>query len=247
MTKLDLNGVWQLRRTSEKNSIKATIPGDNYSALQAAGAIPDPYWRENEKDVQWVSQVDWTYEKEFQVPKELLASKHVFLNLDSVDTVATVKINGKEVGRTDNQFRRWRFEVKSALAKGKNSIAVAIKSPMKAGNDNDERLNHTIPSFWDGLSTIAHLNLIRKSQCSAGWDWGISLPSSGLMGQNYLQGADLATLEHVYTTQEHENGVCKVTVTVELFAFEDAPIGAEVPVTFAFADKVRQGVGIVPR
>ena len=247
MTKLDLNGAWLLRRTSEKNTIPAVIPGDNYSALQAAGAIPDPYWRENEKEVQWVGQVDWTYEREFQVPAALLAAKHVFLNLDSVDTVATVKINGKEVGRTDNQFRRWRFEAKNALVKGKNAISVAIKSPAKAGNDNDVRLNHTIPSFWDGLSTIEHLNLIRKSQCSAGWDWGISLPSSGMMGQNYLQTAEVARLEHVYTAQEHSKDVCKVTVTAELYAFDDTPIGTEVPVTFTFADKVRQATAVVPR
>ena len=247
MTKLNLNGAWQLRRASEKKAIPAQVPGDNYTALKDAGLIPDPYWRENEKDVQWVSQVDWIYEREFQAPAELLAAKHVFLNLDSVDTVAIVKINGKEVGRPDNQFRRWRFETKDVLKKGKNSIAVAIQSPMTAGNANDERLNHTIPSYWDGLSTIAHLNLIRKSQCSAGWDWGVSVPSSGLMGQNYLQGAELVRLEHVYTAQVHTKNTCKVTVTAELMAFDDAPIGAKVPVAFRFAGQTKTAVGKIPR
>ena len=247
MTKLNLNGAWRLRQTSEKKSIPAIVPGDNYSALKAAGIIPDPYWRENEKDVQWVAKLDWTYERDFQVPAELLQAKHVFLNLDSVDTVATVKINGQSIGAPDNQFRRWRFDAKSALKKGKNTIAVDITSPVTAGNANDERLNHTIPSFWDGLSTIAHLNLIRKSQCSAGWDWGVSVPSSGLMGQNYLQGAELVRLEHVYTAQKHTKNACKVTVTAELMAFDDAPIGAEVPVTFAFNGQTKTAIGIIPR
>ncbi len=29
--------------------------------------IPDPFYRENERDAQWVGESDWTYEREFKV------------------------------------------------------------------------------------------------------------------------------------------------------------------------------------
>ena len=87
---IDLQGTWQLRQTSEKESIPAQVPGDNYSALLENGKIPEPYFGENEELVQWVGDVDWTYERTFTVPKELLKARSVILNLDSLDTVANL-------------------------------------------------------------------------------------------------------------------------------------------------------------
>ena len=246
MARIELNGEWRLSSSAQKKGIPAMVPGDNYSALIDAGEIPDPYFRENEKDVQWVSHGDWYYTRTFEVGNALLNSRHVFLNLDSVDTVSVVTINGKEIGRTDNQFRRWRFEVKEALRKGRNTIQVAIQSPRRASDANDVLTKHQYPGFlWIG--TVEHLNLLRKMQCSGGWDWGVSLPSSGLMGQNYLQGAELVRLEHLYTAQKHSSKSCKVTVTAELRAYDDAPIGAEVPVDFTFAGKRKRVIAVIPR
>ena len=246
MARLELNGEWRLRSANEKKTIPARVPGDNYSALVEAGVIPDPYWRTNEKDVQWVSHEDWIYERDFTVGDALLKSRHVFLNLDSVDTVAVVSVNGKEIGRTDNQFRRWRFDVKAVLRKGKNTIQVAIQSPRTASDANDVLTKHQYPGFlWIG--TVDHLNLIRKTQCSGGWDWGVSVPSSGLMGQNYLQGAEVVRLEHLYTAQEHSAKSCRVTVTAELRAYDDAPIGAEVHGEFTFDGQKKQIHVVIPR
>ena len=246
MARLDLNGEWRLRSAAQKKGIPAMVPGDNYSALMSAGVIPDPYWRENEKEVQWVAHEDWIYERDFTVGDALLKSRHVFLNLDSVDTIAIVKVNGKEIAKTDNQFRRWRFDVKDVLKKGKNTIQIAIKSPHAAGDANDELTKHQYPGFlWIGK--VEHLNLIRKMQCSGGWDWGVSVPSSGLMGQNYLQGAELVRLEHLYTAQEHTAKSCKVTVTAELRAYDDAPIGAKVPVDISFDGKKKRVIAVIPR
>jgi len=104
MARIDLNGEWRLMSAKGMKGHPAMVPGDNYSALIDAGEIPDAYFRENEKDVQWVSHGNWIYKRDFTVDDALLASRHVFLNLDSVDTVATIKINNREIGRTDNQF-----------------------------------------------------------------------------------------------------------------------------------------------
>ena len=52
MNQLNLTGKWQLSQSGTKEQIPANIPGDNHSALLAAGKIPDPYFRKNEIDVQ---------------------------------------------------------------------------------------------------------------------------------------------------------------------------------------------------
>ena len=127
-----LAGTWNLRAADEKETIPCLIPGDNYSALQDAGRIPDPFWRENEVTVQWVADKDWIFARKFNVPAELLRNRAIFLSFDSIDTIAQIRVNGRLAGRADNQFRRWRFEVKRLLRPGANELEVCIESPRKA-------------------------------------------------------------------------------------------------------------------
>ena len=125
---LSLAGIWSLHAAGEGKTIPCPIPGDNYSALQDAGRIPDPYWRDNERKVQWVADTDWVFSRSFDVPAALLAHEAVYLSFDSIDTVAEVFVNGRRVGSANNQFRRWRFEVRKLLREGANTIEVRIRS-----------------------------------------------------------------------------------------------------------------------
>ncbi|MFO7536075.1 MAG: hypothetical protein R6X19_10430 [Kiritimatiellia bacterium] len=53
MLKIDLAGTWSLSRKGAKDRpLPVAVPGDNASALLAAGKIPDPYDRMNELAVQ---------------------------------------------------------------------------------------------------------------------------------------------------------------------------------------------------
>ena len=45
--------------------------------------------------MQWVSRQPWIFRRQFAVGPEMLSAQSVFLNLDSVDTFAQVRINGK--------------------------------------------------------------------------------------------------------------------------------------------------------
>ena len=44
---LDLSGTWSLCDGKGGNKVEALVPGDNYTALEAAKILPDPYWRCN--------------------------------------------------------------------------------------------------------------------------------------------------------------------------------------------------------
>ena len=60
--RLDLNGSWQLSRSGLDDWIPATVPGCVHTDLLAAGKIPDPFYRDNEKSLQWIGETSWTYQ-----------------------------------------------------------------------------------------------------------------------------------------------------------------------------------------
>ena len=244
---IDLCGTWQLRKTADPaHSLPAQIPGDNYSALLENGEIPDPYYGENERDVQWVADTDWTYERTFIVPQGLLQAQGVLLNLDSVDTVATIFLNDKEVARTENQFLRFRMDVKPFLQEGENTIRLEFRAVREAGEDAAKKMLFHPPEMgW--FATVKKLNYIRKSQCSSGWDWGISLPSSGMTGKCYLEGVDQAVLDYAYDTQTHKKGSCDILFTAELTPLDSTPIGDTVTVEFLFNGQRQKATATVPR
>ena len=104
MTGTDLRGTGQREGAGEE--VAAEIPGDSHSALLAAGKIEDPYWGTNELDLQYLNGQDWVFSRSFEVSAQVLATPSVYLHFDSIDTVATVFVNGQVVGRSDNKIGR---------------------------------------------------------------------------------------------------------------------------------------------
>lgn len=231
MQKVDLKGVWQLRQAGTEETIKAQVPGDTHSALLAAGKIPDPYWGENELQVQWVGRQDWIYSRTFQVSEEMLAETSVFLNCDRLDTITEISINGHKVGTTDNMFRRYRFEVKEFLRPGENEISILFKSAERTAIERSKELPYEIPMIHNPVQS-PHINLVRKVPCHGGWDWGCCLMVAGIYGDIYLGATSLGRIEYVYTTQTHSPGTCLVEVTAEV----ESPEGGETELEVTLGD-----------
>ena len=243
---LSLDGVWRLRAADETESIDCRIPGDNDSALQAADRIPDPYWRRNELAVQWVADKDWIFSREFEVSAELLRRRAVYLSFESIDTAAEVFVNGRLAGTADDEFRRWRFEVKRLLREGVNEIEVRIASPRRAARAVvlAEHPDAAPQAVNDG--SVMGLNYLRKCQCSAGWDWGISLPASGLYGGVSLIGADKVLFDSAWCDQKHRTGKCRVEATVRLVPVHGAKPGEPIEARICFDGEEKVVRGRVP-
>jgi len=62
---------------------------------------------------------------------DTLSHKQVILRCEGLDTLATIRINGRELGQTDNIFRTWEFDAKPLLQTGENKIEILISSPAK--------------------------------------------------------------------------------------------------------------------
>lgn len=216
MLKLDLSGEWMLEQVEGTLSVSANLPGDNHTALLNAGKIPDPYFRDNELKVRWVGESDWVYRRVFDVSDKLLKYNSVFLNLSMVDTFVNVILNGEEVFCGNNMFQRNRVEIKDFLKLGENEIKILFRSAVKAAAKEAEKQPLDIP--YSTNNSVPHCNLIRKAQCHAGWDWGITLMVCGIYDDFYLQGVDSARIDQVYTEQRPSEGAWIVKVFAEVVA-----------------------------
>ena len=107
-----LTGKWQFQKAGGEEWLPANIPGSVHTDLMASGRIPDPFAADNEKRVQWIAESGWVYRASFTCTDELLSEEKVFLVCDGLDTLATVVLNGHELGHTDNMFRRYQWEIK---------------------------------------------------------------------------------------------------------------------------------------
>ena len=228
---LDLSGVWSLKSSEWKEeTIPANLPGDNYSALLAAGKIPDPHYGRNELAVQEFRRHDWEYSRDFDVPAELLGYEHVYLNAEMVDTFATVLINGKKVLSCENMFTRYRTDVKAALRPGSNRIEIRFKSAENEAKKAAAEQPFPVP--MNGCSKVPNLNLIRKVHCHGGWDWGLTLMVTGVYMPLTLTGVNTARIDYLYADQKHEKNRVTVTAVAELFAekgYEIVGIDEEAP------------------
>jgi beta-mannosidase len=247
MQQLNLTGKWNLFQQGTTEAVPANVPGDNLSALVQAGRVPDPYQGRNELDLQWIGRVGWTYTRLFEVSDAMLAEKSVFLTAQSLDTFAAILINGKRVGKTENAFRRYRFEVKTALKPGENEIRIEFSAHEPTVERLAKKLPYPIPYTTNPVQSM-HRNLARKCQCHSGWDWGPCLMVSGIYGELSLCATSEGRIEHVMTTQAFKGRDCTVTVTAEVEAVSTGKREFSVRIGSATASKMvtlEKGLNVV--
>lgn len=211
-----LSEGWQVRASGGPAEIPgapipATVPGVVHLDLLAAGLIPDPYLDDNESRLAWIGLVDWSYETTFDVsPAALAAAARHEIVFEGIDTVATVRLNGRVLAEVANQHRQWRFDVTDILAAGENVLAVDFRSPIRYMNEQSVILGareRPYPLPYEA---------IRKSACSFGWDWGIATATSGIWRPVRLESWSQARLERVRVHAEPSGsgGVVHVTADV---------------------------------
>lgn len=205
-----LTGAWQFRQAGAPQSwakewLPATVPGGAHSDLLALGRIPDPFAGDNERRVRWVAEADWQYRKQFAVTPELLRQPHIWLVCDGLDTLATVTLNGHELGWTANMFRQYRWDVKPLLMAEGNELRVDFESVVR--HVTAKQAARDLPGVSHAIPGGPH---VRKAPCQFGWDWGPQLPPVGIWKDIRLEGFDSARLAEVHLRQFHANGVVRV-------------------------------------
>lgn len=203
MKRIELNGQWELKAVDAFHTlpaqhqqvlewIPASVPGTVHTDLLARQIIPDPYYRMNERDVQWIEKMQWRYRRTFIVDKNFLFEQHISLVAEGLDTYSTIYINGKKIGTSDNMFTTHRFSIKKFLKKGENTIEIFFDSPVvrsKALQKKHGALQVALES---------HRVYVRKAQYSFSWDWGPKLTTSGIWRPIYLEASSGPVLRNPF-------------------------------------------------
>ncbi|MEJ5198974.1 MAG: glycoside hydrolase family 2 protein [Anaerolineae bacterium] len=220
-----LTGAWQFRQAGTDEWLPAQVPGGVHTDLLALGRIPDPFVADNEKRVQWVAESDWEYRRTFAADSALLAEEKVFLVCDGLDTLAEVRLNGHLLGKTDNMFRRYEWEVKPLLRVGENELTVAFASPVRYVRTRQAA--RPLRGVTQAIEGGPHL---RKAPCQFGWDWGPQLPPIGIWKGIRLEGRSVARLADVHIRQHHDDGRVRIQVKAQVERWSDAPLAVMVRV-----------------
>lgn len=93
-----------------QEGVKIWAPCDVHTGLMQAGVVDDLYIERSEEDYRWMVHGRWTFSRTFAIPSDFLKThSRVQLVCEGLDTLAKVKVNGREVGTTENMFRQYVF------------------------------------------------------------------------------------------------------------------------------------------
>jgi len=179
--RIDLNDGWEFRRVGDTVWYPATVPGCVHTDLLNNHLIPDPFYRDNEKQLQWIENEDWEYKKSFYADDSIAAlSQDFHICFEGIDPYASVYLNDMLLNTAENAFDRIYFSLSSKLVKGNNVLRVVFPSLINA---IDKLNNH--PELPGGKQVF-----VRKPAYMYGWDWAPRFVTSGIWKEVYLEKVD---------------------------------------------------------
>ena len=122
--------------------VPAEVPGGIYSDLDAASVFRTPiYYRYNDLETRWVGRTNWTFSRSFEgtflrhgilkskavlvkslmsvlyisVQQSFVSKRNQVLVCEGLDTIANVFVNDVLVGRSENMFVRYIYNISSAV------------------------------------------------------------------------------------------------------------------------------------
>lgn len=202
MKQLDLNGAWTFYQEGTKRALPATVPGCVHTDLLAAGEIKDPFYRDNESQLQWITDAHWVYERTFHA-EDLQVFDRVLLRCEGLDTIATLTLNDVALGSADNMYRTWEFDVKAVLKTGANTLRIRFESPLKY-IERCAAGGQVLPT-WHPAHEAKLRAWIRKAPSSFGWDWGPILTSSGIWRPIEIVAFNTVRITDFRIRQDHSN------------------------------------------
>ncbi len=225
----NLHDNWRFRQARGDNWYPATVPGTVHTDLMANEIIEDPFFRLNERGVQWVDKEDWMYETTIIPTAEELAAGNQEIVFYGLDTYADVYLNHQCILKADNMHRTYRCNVKGILKEGENLFEVYFNSPIKVDLPKYDQYDYTFNTGPDQSQNGGIFNktlsvFARKAGYHYGWDWGPRLVTSGIWRPVELVTWDEARISNVQYIQNKVNEKrADLTTVVEVESDRDIP------------------------
>ena len=199
---------WKFKQVDSTSWHKATVPGNVHTDLLSNKLIEDPFYRLNERKLQWIDKTDWVYETSFNLSPEFINKENLELNFKGLDTYADVYLNDKKILSADNMFLEWSVDCKAIVKPGENKLLIYFHSPINKGlgllKDYGLRLLAVNDQAQNGGLTKDQLvsPFIRKAPYHFGWDWGPRFVTSGIWKPISVLAWNDVKIEDFYVKQE---------------------------------------------
>jgi len=188
---------WFLKYNGQ--DIPVEVPGDVHTDLFKAGITKDPYFGLNHLEQEWVSKTDFNYFYKLDIAEEDLTQETITLIFKGIDTFADIYVNNKQVGRCDNMFRKFSFQIKEFLNLGENIITVKMR------NVYDEMEKYEIGNY---LASFGKKRIfIRKAQCHFGWDWAPDIPGYGIWDDVFVEFSNSERIGNVQVLTDLDGNI----------------------------------------
>lgn len=204
---------WQFSQEGKTEFLSAKIPGNIYTDLFNNKKISEPFYEDNEKQLQWIENENWLYKTQFHLSEKEFSHRNIELIFEGLDTFAKVFLNGKEILNAENMFRTWKVDAKNFLKVGENILEVQFFSAVKKGQEEAKKLPYTLPE--------KERIFVRKAQYQFGWDFAPRFSGVGIWKPIYLKFRNEAEILNVKHSQKIEKNSAIVNFSVDILA-EDA-------------------------
>lgn len=229
--RINLNTDWQLTYrdltvTADKaGSVLAeadffyagSLPCDVRMPLIKQGLIQDPVVADYCFASEWVEEKSWWFYKEFNLTEGQLQSHQAArLVLESLDLLATVFLNGQELGQHKSAHYPFSKEVRRWLVTGKNTLLVRLT----AGAESVDKSQYEYLAPYTGVEKEAGRGekartFLRKPQYVFGWDWAPRVASIGIMKNAWLDFLPELEISSIHPVTLSVRSVAKLRFTVE--------------------------------
>lgn len=223
----NLHEGWKFRQARLTNWYPATVPGVVHTDLLQNKIIEDPFFRLNERGLQWIDKEDWVYETCFTLAAGMMRKENMELVFEGLDTYADIYLNDECILKADNMFRRWSIPIRQYIREENNILKVYFHSPIKIDVPKWDALPYQYPASNDqsengGLFNKKISIFARKAGYHYGWDWGPRLVTSGIWRPVYIRAWSDLRINDVFIEQK-EVGAGRAVIAghVELDADKD--------------------------
>ncbi|CAH0479250.1 unnamed protein product [Peronospora belbahrii] len=200
-----------------------SVPGSSHLHLMEAGILDDPYYRFHERVYQWVAQETWIYKTQVTLLPNDIKSQ-IKLVFETLDGIARVMVNDKQVAITANSFIPYQFDVTDVLRTGINQIQVEFEPVINYTRHQADKYPYFVPMTrnFNTWTEPTRRSFVRKAGSDFGWDWGPAYVTSGITGaafieieQPVIKLKDLHVV-HVFPSRKEDLSIVDVTVHVTL-------------------------------
>jgi hypothetical protein len=204
--------------------LEARVPGTVLASYLAAGAIPDPFYADQQTQIsdEFFSRNDFWYSNSFQI-SPVTKGRRLWLVFEGINWKADIYLNGKSLGKVEGAFLRSRFEITDLARYGKaNSLAVRVQQVAHPGPVHHKYLGSpTNNGDVLGLDSPTFVS-------SAGWNWlpTIRGRNTGIWNEVRFETSGDVLLADPWVTTEllsENNDYARLAARVEVRNCSDQP------------------------